>query len=236
MLVKTIKSSLRSSRPEVFLGKCVLKICSKFTGEHPCRSAISIKLLCNFIEITLRYGCSPVNLLHIFTTPFLKSTSGWLFLQLSRKVHMNNRICYFQNIRFLVTELGSKKIIRWNVLSNCNCCTRSNLFVLYSIQFKRSEQMCLTNLTLILCKYDNVMPALQILKKQSRDIRVSGCEIELDSFLSSKQDLLYNNCAIIILYAKIISSCTVPSYFSSSKPYSLWVSMSTAHDVKWYMS
>ena len=34
----------KSSRPEVFLGKCVRKICSKFTGEHPCRSAISIKL------------------------------------------------------------------------------------------------------------------------------------------------------------------------------------------------
>ena len=36
----------RSSHPEVFLEKGVLKICSKFTGEHPCRSVISIKLLC----------------------------------------------------------------------------------------------------------------------------------------------------------------------------------------------
>ena len=44
--------------------------------------------------------------------------------------------------------------------------------------------MCLTNLTLILCKYDNLMPALQILKKQSGDIRVSGFKIELDSFLT----------------------------------------------------
>ena len=26
----------RSSPSEVFLGKGVLKICSKFTGEHPC--------------------------------------------------------------------------------------------------------------------------------------------------------------------------------------------------------
>ena len=26
----------RSSPPEVFLGKTVLKICNKFTGEHPC--------------------------------------------------------------------------------------------------------------------------------------------------------------------------------------------------------
>ena len=28
--------NFRSSRPEVFLRKGVLKICSKFTGEHPC--------------------------------------------------------------------------------------------------------------------------------------------------------------------------------------------------------
>ena len=44
------KSSLetfRSTHPEVFLGKGVLKICSKFTGEHPCRNAISIKLQSN---------------------------------------------------------------------------------------------------------------------------------------------------------------------------------------------
>ena len=33
----------RSSRPEEFLKKGVLKICSKFTGDHPCGSAISIK-------------------------------------------------------------------------------------------------------------------------------------------------------------------------------------------------
>ena len=75
-------ASYRSSHPEVFLGKGVLKICSKFTREHPCQSAISIKLLCNFITITLRYGCSPVNLLHIFRTSFLKNTSEWLLLLL----------------------------------------------------------------------------------------------------------------------------------------------------------
>ena len=33
----------RSSPSEVFLREGVKKICSKFTGEHPCRSAISIK-------------------------------------------------------------------------------------------------------------------------------------------------------------------------------------------------
>ena len=71
---------VRSNRPEVFLGNGVLKKCSKFTGEHPCRNEISIKLLCNFIEITLQHGYSPVNLLYIFRTPFLKNISGWLLL------------------------------------------------------------------------------------------------------------------------------------------------------------
>ena len=42
---------------DVFFWKGFLKIWSKFTGESPWRSAISIKLLCNFIEITLRHRC-----------------------------------------------------------------------------------------------------------------------------------------------------------------------------------
>ena len=71
---------IRSSHPEVFLGKDVLKICSKFTGGHPCRSAISIKSQSNFIEITLWHGYSPVNLLHIFRIRFPKNTSGRLLL------------------------------------------------------------------------------------------------------------------------------------------------------------
>ena len=65
----------------LLLGKGVLKICSKFAEEHPCRSEISKKLLCKFLEITLRYGCSPVTLLHIFRAPFLKNTSGWLLVK-----------------------------------------------------------------------------------------------------------------------------------------------------------
>ena len=60
----------RSSPPEVFIGKDVLKICSKFPGELPCQSVISIKLQRNFIKIALQHGCSPVNLLHIFRTLF----------------------------------------------------------------------------------------------------------------------------------------------------------------------
>ena len=75
----------RSSHPEVFLEKGALKICSKFTGEHPCGSAISIKLQSNFIEIALWHGCFPVNLLHFFRKSFLKNTSGWLLLR--KEIH-----------------------------------------------------------------------------------------------------------------------------------------------------
>ena len=84
----------------VLLGTGILEICSKFTGECACRSVISVKLLCNFIEIAPqhgcspeklllqenmslcnfieiapRHGCSPINLLHIFRRPFPRNTS-----------------------------------------------------------------------------------------------------------------------------------------------------------------
>ena len=71
-------SIFRSSLPEVFFEEDVLKMCNKFTREHPYRSGISIKLLCNFTKMALRRGCSPVNLLHIFRTPFPKNASGGL--------------------------------------------------------------------------------------------------------------------------------------------------------------
>ena len=51
ILSKPLKAtvlSLYKRPPQVILGKGVLKICSKFTGEHPCQSVISIKLQGNF--------------------------------------------------------------------------------------------------------------------------------------------------------------------------------------------
>ena len=90
----------RSSPLEVFLGKGVLTIYSKFTREYPYRSVISKVWIpkCDFrsvnvhtevwnhtsakCEITLRHGCCPVNLLHIFRTPFLKNTFAGLLLYL----------------------------------------------------------------------------------------------------------------------------------------------------------
>ena len=80
---------IRTIHPEVFLGNCFLKLCSKFTGDHPCQSVISIKLQSNFNEITLRHGCCPVNLMYIFRTLFLKNTSGRLLRIIQKTIHLS---------------------------------------------------------------------------------------------------------------------------------------------------
>ena len=96
-----------SSPSEVFLRKDVLKICSKFTGEHQCRSGVSINLLCNFTVIALLHGCSSVNLLHIFRTPFLKNTSGWLLLSVNKSKQSTLTKKYFLQINGSIRLKGS---------------------------------------------------------------------------------------------------------------------------------
>ena len=57
-----------------------------------------------FIEITLRHGCSPVNLLHIFRTPLNNNTSERLFLWMS-------------NQRFPKPVWQSGQFLRYHVIS-----------------------------------------------------------------------------------------------------------------------
>ena len=96
-------------------------------GEHPCRSVISINLHCNFIEITLRHVCSPVNLLYIFRTPFLKNTSGWLLLifwtinvmnflytlSISCRSQMFLKINIFKNFAILLKRDSDPGVFLW---------------------------------------------------------------------------------------------------------------------------
>ena len=67
-------SDIQKQPSELFLRKSIY---NKFIGEHTCQNLV------NFIEITLRHGCSPVKFLHIFGTSFLKSTSGRLLLDIN---------------------------------------------------------------------------------------------------------------------------------------------------------
>ena len=93
-------SYFRGSPPEVFFGKGVVQICSKFTGEHPYRSVISIKLQSNSIVITLRHEYSRVNVLHNFKTHFPKNTYGgllllFLYCLINKKISANVNVLGF---------------------------------------------------------------------------------------------------------------------------------------------
>ena len=50
------------------------------------------------------HGCSPVNLLHIFTTLFLKNTSGRLLLRIFYYGKVETKIFYFQMFLFLQNQ------------------------------------------------------------------------------------------------------------------------------------
>ena len=71
---------IQKQTPDVFLGKDVLKICNKFTREHPCQKVVSIKLQSNFIDIAFRHGYFLINLLQIFRTTFPRNTSKELLI------------------------------------------------------------------------------------------------------------------------------------------------------------
>ena len=84
VLVQSWDFRIISFVPEKFQkqpSRGVFKIYSKFRGEHPSQSVISINLQSNFIEITLRHGCSPINFLYIFRIPVPKNISGRLLLK-----------------------------------------------------------------------------------------------------------------------------------------------------------
>ena len=70
----------------------------------------------NFIEIALPHGCSPVHLLHIFRTPFLRSTTGWLLL---RKVELFKNICDVLRVRDSGAKLQSATLLKVTLLYGC---------------------------------------------------------------------------------------------------------------------
>ena len=96
------------------LKKCVLQICSKYTGKHPCRSVTSVTLQTNFIEITLLHGCSPVNLLDNCKNAVLTNTCGELLLQI-----FIQHACHIFHYK-LVSNLGCFLIHSYSDLPHVN--------------------------------------------------------------------------------------------------------------------
>ena len=59
---------------------------------------------CDFNKVILQLGCSPVNLLYIFRTPFPGNTSGWLLLNVgpyaelvSGKLHLAENTVFLKS-------------------------------------------------------------------------------------------------------------------------------------------
>ena len=69
------------SRGVISKNKCSVNMQQTYRRTPIPKCVISIKLQSNYIEITLRYRCFPVNLLYIFRTPFIKSICGRLLLE-----------------------------------------------------------------------------------------------------------------------------------------------------------
>ena len=81
------------------------------------------KVAQNFTEITLRHGCSPVNLLHILRTPFTKNTSGWLLLDgysigsILDIAHFESNK-YFTYFRFFIFHIFQIEVLTKKVQQN----------------------------------------------------------------------------------------------------------------------
>ena len=69
---------------------------------------ISIKLRCNFIEIAIRCGSSPVNLLHISRTPFPRNTYGGLLLNFTKHFYkvLVRLLMVAEELILLIFKLG----------------------------------------------------------------------------------------------------------------------------------
>ena len=78
----TRKSSFYSKPLKQPFRAVLEKRCSENMQKIYRRTPMPKRDYSNFIEIALRHGCSPVNLLHIFRIPFHKNTFGWLLLKL----------------------------------------------------------------------------------------------------------------------------------------------------------
>ena len=111
----------------MFLRKGILKISRKITGQHPCRSVISIScfpLLCKFLQ--LWHGCFPVTLLHIFRTTFPRSTYGrphWNFKFFGKS------LTFFVRCIILLKILNTQHIINREEYSEpCIKVSRKELF------------------------------------------------------------------------------------------------------------
>ena len=105
-------SLFRSSHPMVFLEKGVLEICGKFTGEHPCWSVISIKLLCNLAASACSLAC--------------ESFYGWW----EACILLDKAICSEFNVLLFSIIIETKELFGSGTRYHSSCCNIIKLSVI----------------------------------------------------------------------------------------------------------
>ena len=82
------KPLIRSSRPEVFCKKFVLRNFAKFTEKHLYQSLFFNKV--SFLKKRLQYRCFPVNFVKFLRKSFLIEYLWWLFLFIDGAIPLHN--------------------------------------------------------------------------------------------------------------------------------------------------
>ena len=115
----------------------------------------AIQMFCNFIEITLRHGCSPVKLLHILRTSFLKNAAA----------SANNYRLY---VKFSTHMINST---REKIMFICTNCFRSIVALVFALatalsKFRfRSPKNKTINLVLVIKYHFNCWLQFDVNKK-----------------------------------------------------------------------
>ena len=102
-LLENICISFRSSRPEVFCKKGVLKNFTKFTEKHLCQNLFSLKVA--GLKKEPWHRCFPVNFVKFLRTPFLQNTSGGCFISLRIEGNRGKR-----NKSHFLKKIGNFKV------------------------------------------------------------------------------------------------------------------------------
>ena len=95
---------IRSSRPEVFCKKSVIRNCSKFTGKHLCQSLFLNKV------------AGPISK----NTFFSQNTSGDWFCKMEIRNHFfRSKVSGLECLHWLTVILTSSLITRWALMNQC---------------------------------------------------------------------------------------------------------------------
>ena len=128
----------RSSRPDVFSKKVVLRNFTKFTGKHLCQSLFFNKIAgvrpATLLKNRLWHRCFPMNFVKFLRTPFLKEHLWWLLLNL--RLTTSTRICQLRSNLIADSRVTSEKTRKSLVLALLLIFNNLNLRSLFLIKLQ----------------------------------------------------------------------------------------------------